>query len=778
MKWKLTISKRQRAQLYWILTAIAVCLTIVFTHPNLRPEPRANVQLAQLDSPTKPSEIAQKVEDLLAQMTLPEKVGQMTQITLQAVSKTEGKLDQKYEVDLKKLREAIVKYHVGSILNVHSSALTLGEWQQLITQIQNLATQETRTGIPILYGIDAIHGANYTLEATLFPQNLAIAATRNLSLARESAAITAYEMRASGIPWNFNPVLDVGRHPLWPRLYETYGEDPYLVSNMGVAYIQGLSGEKQQIIAADKVAGCAKHYLGYSFPLSGKDRTPAWIPERMLRDYFLPPFAEAIAAGVPTVMVNSSEINGIPVHSDRNLLTDVLRGELGFQGFVVSDWEDVKNLYQRDRVASSPKEAVYLAVMAGLDMSMVPYDFSFYNYLIELVQEGRIAESRIDESVRRILHVKFMLNLFANPYPDLAMTSQVGSPEFAQVSLQAARESLTLLKNDQDLLPLNKNQKILVTGPNANLRSVLNGGWTYTWQGNEESLYPTSQNTILSALQEKLDAANITYIPGTKFDEAVNIPEAVTAARNVDVAVVVLGEKTYTETPGNIDDLALPAAQLQLASAIANTGTPVVLVLVEGRPRLITPIVEDAEAILMAYLPGAFGGDAIADVLFGDYNPSGKLPMTYPRSPNDLVTYDHKPIETDTPNKLNPLFSFGFGLSYTYFKYSNLQVNPQQIRPGESTNINVTVKNTGKRTGKEIVELYLSDLYRSVSPPVRQLRRFRGVTLEPGESQTIEFTLEQDDFAFHGRDNQRIVEPGEFKVAISNLANVFTLLAD
>ncbi len=750
------------------------------------------VKLIQNYSQTKSSEIDKKVENLLSKMTLSEKVGQMTQITLQAVSKTEGKVDQKYEVDPEKLREAITKYHIGSILNVYNSALTLDEWHQLITQIQDLATKETRIGIPVLYGIDAIHGANFTREATLFPQNIAMAATRNPDLVKKSADITAYEMRASGIAWNFNPVLDVGRNPLWPRIYETFGEDTYLVSTMGEAYVRGLSGENNQIVATDKVAGCVKHYLGYSFPLSGKDRTPAWIPERMLRDYFLPPFQKAIEAGIHTVMVNSSEINGIPVHSDRYLLTDVLRQELGFKGFVVSDWEDVKNLYNRDRVASSPQEAVFMAVMAGIDMSMVPDDFSFYNYLIELVQEGKISESRIDESVRRILQVKFALNLFDNPYPDLAMKNQVGSPKFAQVSLQAAREALTLLKNDNGLLPLDKNQKILVTGPNANLRSVLNGGWTYTWQGNEESLYPKTQKTILSALQAKLGSANVTYIEGTTFDErprvaegrkgprefdqAVNIDEAVAAANNVDVAIIVLGEATYTETPGNIHDLALPTAQLQLAATIANTGTPVVLVLVEGRPRIITPIVDDAQAILMAYLPGVSGGEAIADVLLGNYNPSGKLPITYPRHPNDLVPYDHKPIEIDNPNKLDPLFTFGFGLSYTTFDYSNLKLNQNQIRPGESITITVTVTNTGNRIGKEIVELYLSDLYRTVSPPVKQLKRFQGVTLQPGESKTVEFTLNQDDFAFHDRNNQLTVEPGEFKVAIGDLSDKFELL--
>ena len=760
---------------YGILAAISFGLILLLTFFALRVKPNSELQLRQDYNSIQSGEIEQKLGNLLSKMTLAEKVGQMTQITLQVVSKTEGKLDQKYEVDAKKLRQAITKYHVGSILNVHSSALTIDEWQQLITQIQDLATQETRLGIPILYGIDAIHGANYTREATLFPQNLAMAASRNRSLVEQSAAITAYEMRASGIPWDFNPVLDLGRTPLWPRIYETYGEDPYLVSSLGEAYVQGLSGDNKQILATDKVAGCAKHYVGYGFPLSGKDRTPAWIPERMLRDYFLPPFERAIAAGVQTVMVNSSEINGIPVHSDRFLLTDVLRQELGFKGFVVSDWEDVKSLYQRDQVASSPKEAVLMAVRAGLDMSMVPYDFSFSNYLIELVKEGKIPESRIDQSVKRILQVKFRLNLWENPYPDPELKHRVGSQEFTQVSLQAAREALTLLKNDQELLPLNKNQKILVTGPNANLRSVLNGGWTYTWQGDQEALYPKTQNTVLSALQKKFGAANVTYFQGTTFDRAVNIDQAVAAAQNVDVAIIVLGESTYTETPGNIHDLTLPKVQLELAAAIENTGTPVVLVLVEGRPRIITPIVDEARGILMAYLPGAFGGDAIADVLLGDYNPSGKLPITYPRYSNDLVPYDHKPIETDDPNKLAPLFPFGFGLSYTNFKYSNLKLSRRKINPEESLTITVTVKNTGKRIGKEIVELYLSDLYRTVSPPVRQLKRFQGVTLQPGESKTVEFTLDPNDFAFHDRDNQLTVEPGEFKIAIADLAKIFSI---
>lgn len=721
------------------------------------------------------NDIDKKVEDLLSRMTLEEKVGQMTQVTLEVVSKQRSTPTQPHQLDPAKLRTAIVKYHVGSILNVYDLAPTLDEWHSIITQIQDVATKETRLGIPIIYGIDAIHGANYTREATLFPQSLALAATRNPDLVKKVGEITAYEVRASGIPWNFNPVLDMGRNPLWPRLWETYGEDPYLASVLAEAYVKGQEGDLNDIGADEKVAACMKHYIGYSFPLSGKDRTPAWIPERMLRDYFLPSFKKAVEAGIHTVMVNSSEVNGIPVHSDHYLLTEVLRHELGFEGFVVSDWEDIKRLHTRDKVAPTPKEAVRLAVMAGLDMSMVPFDFSFYDHLLELAKEGRVPVSRIDEAVRRILRVKFELNLFEKPYPNKSLKAKVGSEEFHQVSRQAAREAMTLLKNDGSFLPLDKNKKILVAGPAANLRRVLHGGWTYTWQGNEESVYPKTVKTILEAVQAKVGANNVTYVEGSTFDRLINTDAAAAAAKKADVAIVCLGEDTYCETPGNIDDLSLPAAQLQLAAAMASTGTPVVLVLVEGRPRIITPIVGAARAILLAYLPGPHGGTAIADVLFGDFNPGGKLPITYPRHVNDLVTYDYKPIETDDPNKMNPLWLFGHGLSYTTFEYSNLKLNKKQISEGEPITVTVTVKNTGTRAGKEVVQLFLSDLYRSVSPPVRQLKRFTGVWLQPGESQTVEFTLNDDDFAFTGHDNKRTIEPGEFKVTIGHLSGTFEL---
>ncbi|MFQ5675931.1 MAG: glycoside hydrolase family 3 N-terminal domain-containing protein [bacterium] len=721
--------------------------------------------------------LGKQVQDLLARMTLEEKVGQMTQVTLQVVSKTRGTPDQKHEIDPEKLREAIVTNHVGSILNVYDLALTVDEWQALITQIQDIATKETRLGIPIIYGIDAIHGANYVREATLFPQSIAMAATRNPELVKKSAEITASEMRAAGLPWNFNPVLGVGRNQLWSRLWETFGEDPYLVSVMGEAYIKGIEGDDNNIGSADKAAACMKHYLGYSFPLSGKDRTPAWIPQRMLRDYFLPPFKRAVEAGVHTVMVNSGEINGVPVNGDHYLITKVLKNELGFQGFVGSDWEDIKRLYTRDRVAATPEEAVKMAVMAGIDMSMVPYDYSFYEILIKLVKDGEVPESRIDDAVSRILRVKFALDLFKNPYPIKEMEASVGNDESTQISLQAAREALTLLKNDNGFLPLKKNMKVLVTGPNANLRSVLNGGWTYTWQGDVESVYPKDKKTILQAVQDKLGKKNVVYLEGSGHEKAVNIKLAGDAAKSVDVAIVCIGEAPYCETPGNIDDLTLPKAQLDLVTAIEETDTPVVLVLVEGRPRVITPLVDNAKAILMAYLPGPEGGQAIADVLFGDFNPCGKLPYTYPRHPNDLVCYDHKPIELDDPNKLNPLWEFGHGLSYATFAYSELKIDRPKMKMGDSLTVSVNIKNTGSRIGKSAVELYLSDLVRSVSPPIRQLKRFKRVQLHPNESKTLRFILHKADLSFHNRENKFVAEPGEFKVTIGDLSATFVLIA-
>ena len=599
---------------------------------------------------------SQRIEALLKRMTLEEKVGQMTQLAIGMIASGS---DQNIKVDPAKLEKAIAKYGVGSILNVSEQAITLDHWHQIIGQIQD-AAKKTRLGIPVIYGIDSIHGANYVLGGTLFPQEIGMAATFNPELMKRAAEITAAETRAAGIPWSFSPVLDLGRNPLWPRFWETFGEDPYLASVMGVAFVRGLEGSDPASQTA--VASSLKHYMGYSVPLTGRDRTPAWIPENYLREYFLPPFATSIKAGARTIMINSGEINGVPGHINRHLLNGILRDELGFNGFVVSDWEDIKKLVTIWRIAATEKEATRLAVMAGIDMSMVPNDYSFADHLLALAKEGAVPQSRIDEAVRRILRVKYELGLFENPGPNAALKANFARPESRQVSLEAARESITLLKNANNILPLSKNAKVLVTGPTADSLISLNNGWTYVWQGSEESLYPKDRDTIRRAIERKVGAGNVTFVPGTKIfrqpgstsnnnptslEEEVDIPAAVQAARSADVVVLALGEGSYCETPGNITDLTIGEPQLKLADAIIATGKPVVLVLVEGRPRIINRIADRIPGIILAYNPSNEGGTAIADVLFGDVNPSGKLPFTYPRTPNGLINYDHKPFETE-----------------------------------------------------------------------------------------------------------------------------------
>ena len=731
----------------------------------------------------------QKIEDLLKRMTLEEKVGQMTQLTIAMI--VSGS-DQNVQIDPAKLEKAIVKYGVGSILNVSDQALTLDKWHEIIGKIQEAATKKTRLGIPVIYGIDSIHGANYIQGATLFPQEIGMAATWNPELMKRASEIAAIETRAAGIPWSFSPVLDLGRNPLWPRFWETFGEDPYLAKVMGVAFVRGLEGS--DVSSEQQVASSLKHYMGYSFPLTGRDRTPAWIPENYLREYFLPTFDAAVKAGARTIMINSGEINGVPGHINRQILTDILRTELGFKGFVVSDWEDIKKLVTMWRIAANEKEATRMAIMAGIDMSMVPLDYSFADHLIALVKEGAVPQTRIDEAVRRILRVKFELGLFEKPGPNAALKSKFASPESRQVSLQAAQESLTLLKNANNLLPLAKTAKVLVTGPTADSLISLNNGWTYVWQGSEESLYPKDRHTIRKAIEAKIGAPNVTFVQGTRIirrpgstsnntptdiEEEVDIAAAVEAAKNVDVVVLALGEGSYCETPGNITDLTLGEPQLKLAQAIQATGKPVVLVLVEGRPRIINHIAEGANAILMAYNPSNEGGTAIADVLFGDVNPSGKLPFTYPRTPNGLINYDHKPFETENTSfgnmAFNPQFGFGEGLSYTTFTYSDLRLGKQTIAANEELPVSVTVTNSGQRAGKEVVLLYVSDLVASISPPGRRLRRFAKISLNPGQSRTLNFTLRADDLSFIGADNKRTVEPGEFDVKIANLSQRFTL---
>lgn len=724
--------------------------------------------------PVKSTEqIDEKVKELLSKMTLEEKVGQMTQVTLQAVSKVQGTKNQMHQLDDAKLEEAIKKYHVGSILNVYDVAHSLEYWHQVITKIQDIATKETRLGIPVIYGIDAIHGSTYTKGGTLFPQAINMGATWNRELSERAGEITSYETRAAGIPWNFYPVMDIGRQPLWPRMWETYGEDVYLASALGAAYIKGAQGDDMS--KPDKLATCLKHYVGYSFPINGKDRTPAWISERMLREYFLPTFEAGIKAGSPTIMVNSAEVDGIPGHANYHLLTEILRNELNFKGLVVSDWEDIIRLHTRDKVAETPKEAVRIAVMAGVDMSMVPYDFSFYNYLVELAKEGTIPMWRIDEAAGRILRVKYQLGLFDNPYPNKELSKNFANSEFTKANLDAARESIVLTKNENNVLPLSKKIKVLVTGPTANMLSVLNGGWTITWQGNEESLYPQEKNTVLEAIQNKIGKENVTYIEGTGFDKDINSDKAVDAAKNSDAIILCLGESAYCETPGNINDLTLEKAQLDLADKLSSTGKPVILVILEGRARVISSIVPKMSGVIIGFLPGMEGGDAIADIIFGDYNPNGKLPVTYPKHPNGITLYDYKPIEYFDANSYNPQWPFGYGLSYTNFSYSNLKISATEIKGTDELTVTVDVKNEGKIAGKEVVQLYLTDLYGSVTRPNKQLKGFEKIMLNPGETKTVSFVINKEHLSFIGQENKRIVEPGEFRVSVQNLSQSFYL---
>lgn len=733
--------------------------------------------------PAAKADHSKKIEALLSQMTVEEKVGQMTQLTIDMV--TTGK-DQKVEIDAAKLDKAIAKYGVGSILNVTNQALTLDHWERIIRPIQT-AAQKTRLKIPVIYGIDSIHGANYVQGATLFPQQLGMAATFDPQMMQHAAEITAMETRAAGIPWSFSPVLDVGRNAMWPRLWETFGEDPYLATVMGTAFVRGLEG--QDVSSGKHVASSLKHYVGYSFPLTGRDRTQSYIPEYALREHFLPPFAAAVKAGARTVMVNSAEINGVPGHINKYLLTEVLKGELNFDGFIVTDWDDIKKLVSSWHVAADEKEATRLAIMAGIDMSMVPLSYSFSDHLIQLAKEKKVPMSRIDDAVRRILRVKFELGLFENSMPDASLRANFGRPEYVASALQAARESLVLLKNDSNILPLWKDRKILVTGPTADSMISLNNGWTYVWQGSEPSLYPKDKPTIQAAIKAKL-GNNVTYVPGTRIvrkagtpsnnnptniDEEVDIAAAVTAAQNADTVVLCLGEGSYTEHPGNIADLTLPEIQLKLAEAIIATGKPVVLVLVEGRPRVISRIVDKVAGIVLALNPGNEGGRAVADVIFDDHNPSGKLPITYPRSPGYFPTYDTPTFGATADGPFSPQFDFGHGLSYTKFAYSDLSLSATSIGRSDKVNVSFKITNTGKLAGKEAALLFVRDEVASMTPAARRLKRFAKVHLEPGQSKTLTFSLAIEDLEFIGIDNKPVAEAGEFTVQIGSQSQKFTL---
>lgn len=728
-----------------------------------------------------------KIEALLRKMTIEEKVGQMTQLTIDMVTTGD---DQEVKIDEAKLRKAVVEYGVGSILNVNNQAISIDHWHRIIGPIQQ-AAQKTRLKIPVIYGVDSIHGANYIQGSTLFPQEIGMAATWNPELMRRAAEIAAMETRAAGVTWSFSPVLDVGRNQAWPRFWETFGEDPYLASVMGTAFVRGLEGD--DVSSGRHVASSLKHYVGYSLPLTGRDRTPSLIPEHYLREYFLPPFAAAVKAGARTVMINSAEINGVPGHINKHLMTDVLKGELGFDGFVVSDWEDIKKLVTQWRVAGDEKEATRLAVMAGIDMSMVPLSYSFSDNLIALVKEKRVPMSRIDDAVRRILRVKFELGLFEKAMPDESLRANHGRVEYTAAALQAARESIVLLKNHGNILPLAKTAKVLVTGPTADSLISLNNGWTYVWQGSEPSLYPKDKPTIQKAIESKLGPADFRYVPGTRIvrransasnsnptdiDEVVDVEAAVNAAKESDVVVLSLGEGSYTEHPGSIADLTLPEIQLNFAERIIATGKPVVLVLSEGRPRIISRIADKVAAIVLAMNPGNEGGRAIADVLFGDYNPDGKLPFTYPRSPGYLTTYDANVFERVMDNRkfasFQPQFEFGSGLSYTTFEYSDLHAFVA-MDPPRTVGVSLNVKNTGTKAGKETVIVYVRDEVATLTPAAKRVRRFAKISLAPGEARQLGFTLRPEDLGFVGPDNKLHIEPGEFTVMVGGQSTKFTL---
>ncbi|MDP9081464.1 MAG: glycoside hydrolase family 3 C-terminal domain-containing protein [Bacteroidota bacterium] len=721
------------------------------------------------------TEIDKKVDALIAKMTLEEKVGQMTEVTSDVVSTTTNGV---HQIDDAKIKEAILKYHVGSILNVSGHAYDRKHWFDVISTIQKEAAQD-RLKIPVIYGIDAIHGVTYTTGSTLFPHEIAMAATFNKELAYKAGEITAYETRASYIPWNYSPVLDLGKSPLWPRIYETFGEDPYLIKTMGASIIKGYQGND----VGDKyhVAACMKHYLGYGDPMDGKDRTPAWIPDRYMREYFLPPFAEAVKAGARTLMINSGEINGVPIHASKYMLTDVLRGELHFDGIAVTDWRDIEYLHDRHHIAATQKDAVMIAVNAGVDMSMVPYEYSFYNYLVELVHEGKVSMARINEAVHRILKVKYQLGLFERPVGNPDDYPKFGSDEFKQVSVQAATEAITLLKNNNNILPLKKDLKLFVTGPTANTMRSLDGGWSYTWQGDQSDSFAANKNTILEAIQQKIGKDNVSYEPGASFDSLQNVNDAVKAAKKADVIVLCLGEFSYTENVGNIDDLNLPAAQIELTTELVKTGKPVILVLAEGRPRVVTQAENQSAATVMTYLSGNEGGDALASILFGDANPSGKLPFTYPRYPNALVNYYRKNLEngnSDDSHGYNPLYEFGFGLSYTTFSYNNLHLSKPDLHDGETLKITVDVKNTGQREGKESVLLYTSQLYASIAPDTKRLRAYDKINLKPGEIKTVTFKIAASDLAFVNDISKTVTEPGEFKIQIGDQTQIFNFISN
>ena len=726
-------------------------------------------------------EIEANIQNWLKKMTIEEKIGQMCEITIDVVTDFEASQKDGFTLDKAKLDTVIGKYKVGSLLNVPLSiAQPKEKWAEAIRQIQELSMKEI--GIPCIYGVDQIHGTTYTLDGTLFPQGVNMGATFNRDLVKREAEISAYETKAGCIPWTYAPVVDLGRDPRWSRMWENYGEDCYVNAEMGKASVIGFQGEDPNHIGKYNVAACMKHYMGYGVPVSGKDRTPSSISRSDMREKHFAPYLAAVRQGALSVMVNSGVDNGMPFHANREYLTQWLKEDLNWDGLVVTDWADINNLCTRDHIAATKKEAIKIAINAGIDMSMVPYEVSFCDYLKELVEEGEVPMSRIDDAVARVLRLKYRLGLFDKPYWSTEDYPKFGSEEFAQVALQAAEESEVLLKNEGGILPLAKGKKILLAGPNANSMRCLNGGWSYSWQGHRADECAQAYNTIYEALCNKFGKENILYEPGVTYAPykndnwwEENVPEiekSVAAAQNADVIIACIGENSYCETPGNLTDLNLSANQQDLVKALAETGKPVILILNEGRPRLIKDIEPLAKAVINIMLPGNYGGDALANLLAGDANFSAKMPYTYPRHINALATYDYKPCENigqmngnyNYDSVMDIQWPFGFGLSYTTYKYSNLKVDKAQFTADDELTFTVDVTNTGSVAGKESVLLYSKDLVASSTPDNIRLRNFEKISLNPGETKTVTMKLKGSDLAFVNYYGQWTLEKGDFKV--------------
>lgn len=736
----------------------------------------ANVPVIKSDP-----KIEAQVEQTLKKLTLEEKIGQMMEL----VTDLFGANDKNgvFYIDEKKTDSILSRYKIGSILNApNTCAPTAKQWEKYIAQIQKISMK--RIGIPCVFGLDQNHGSTYTQGGTLFPQNINVAATFNREIARRSTEATAYETRAVSVPWTYSPTVDLGRDARWPRIWENFGEDCYLSSEMGKAMVYGFQGEDPNNIDQYHIATSMKHFMGYGVPWTGKDRTPAYISPADLREKHFAPFLAGLQAGALTVMVNSASVNGVPMHANKEFLTGWLKEETGWDGVLITDWADINNLYTREMVAKDKKDALRIAINAGIDMIMEPYSCDACGYLVELVKEGKIPMSRIDDACRRVLRMKYRLDLFKNPTQKLKNYPKFGGEEFAKLALEGATESMVLLKNEGNILPLQHGKKILLTGPNANQMRCLDGGWSYTWQGHRADEFAGKYNTIYEAFCNEYGKENVILNQGVTYNEKgkyweenePQIQEAVAAAKDADVIVACIGENSYTETPGNLTDLWLSENQRNLVKALAQTGKPVILVLNEGRPRLIADIEPLAQGIINILIPGNMGGDALANLVSGKSNFSGKMPYTYPKEINSLANYDFKKSEEvgtmegayDYNAKITQQWGFGYGLSYTSYKYSNLKVSQSDFRHGDIIKVSVDVKNTGKVAGKESVLLFSSDLIASIVPDGRRLRAFDKVELQPGETKTVTFELKADDLAFVGWNGKWRLEEGDFKLMIAD----------